>query len=212
MKASTGRVWVKAAALVGCGLMLAGCESARFGGRGPVVAARAAPTRNVQPEPAPVEAIPSDTVTSEPLAPPARSSAAHSFRAASPTIVADVPTMPGSPRPVETMTPAAAAPAPVAAPSGNSRAASIGAWTAQEASGTSCRVQLSSAPALDLYKANASGCSNKDLARVSAWDFRDGEVYLYQPGGAVAARLRSSSGALQGVLAKSGAPLTLSRS
>jgi hypothetical protein len=73
-------------------------------------------------------------------------------------------------------------------------------------------VQLSSAPALDLYKASASGCANKDLARVSAWDFREGEVYLYQPGGAVAARLRSASGALQGVLAKSGAPLTLSRS
>jgi hypothetical protein len=72
-------------------------------------------------------------------------------------------------------------------------------------------VQLSSSPSLDLYKASASGCANKDLARVSAWDFRDGEVYLYQPGGAVAARLRASGGALDGVIAKSGAPLALAR-
>jgi hypothetical protein len=46
---------------------------------------------------------------------------------------------------------------------------------------------------------------------VTAWDYRDGEVYLYQPGGAVAARLRSSGGDMQGALAKSGAPLALSR-
>lgn len=159
----------------------------------------------------PVEAIPADTVTSEPLAPPPGNYAPPPSASNAPApVVADVPMMPGSPRPVETMTPSAPAPAP--APQGNSRSTSVGAWTASEASGTSCRVQLSSAPALDLYKASASGCSNKDLARVTSWDFRDGEVYLYQPGGAVAARLRSSSGTLQGVLAKSGAPLTLSRS
>jgi hypothetical protein len=72
-------------------------------------------------------------------------------------------------------------------------------------------MSLSSAPALDLYRASASGCANKDLARVTAWDFRDGEVYLYQPGGAVAARLRGGAGGLEGVLAKSGAPLSLAR-
>jgi hypothetical protein len=209
MKASNAvHVWLKAASIIGCGLMLAGCESARFGGRGPVVAARPSQTR-AAPEPAPVEAIPADTVTSEPLAPPPGNYAPQAPAPSSPApVVADVPVMPGSPRPVETMTPDTVAPAP----QGNSRSASVGSWTAREAAGTSCRVQLSSAPALDLYKATASGCTNKDLARVTAWDFRDGEVYLYQPGGAVAARLRSSSGALQGVLAKSGAPLTLSRS
>lgn len=209
MKASNAvHVWLKAASIIGCGLMLAGCESARFGGRGPVVAARPSQAR-AAPEPAPVEAIPADTVTSEPLAPPPGNYAPQApAPSSSAPVVADVPVMPGSPRPVETMTPEAVAPAP----QGNSRSASVGSWTAREAAGTSCRVQLSSAPALDLYKATASGCTNKDLARVTAWDFRDGEVYLYQPGGAVAARLRSSSGALQGVLAKSGAPLTLSRS
>ncbi|MFD0460634.1 hypothetical protein ACFQY9_00660 [Microvirga aerilata] len=66
-------------------------------------------------------------------------------------------------------------------------------------------------PALDLYRASASGCSNQDLSKVNAWDYRDGEVYLYQTGGAVAARLRGSSASLSGVLAKSGAPLTLAR-
>ena len=49
------------------------------------------------------------------------------------------------------------------------------------------------------------------LARVTAWDVRDGEVYLYQPGGAVAARLRAAGGSMDGVLAISGAPLTLTR-
>jgi hypothetical protein len=105
-----------------------------------------------------------------------------------------------------------AAPAPVAAaPSGASRSSSVGGWTARDATGATCRVNLSSAPALDLYRATSSGCANADLARVTAWDFRSGEVYLYQQGGAVAARLRSSEGSLSGVLAKSGAPLTLTR-
>ena len=208
---NAGRLGFKTASVIVCGLMLAGCESARFGGRGPVVAARSAPARNVQPDPLPVEAIPSESVTSEALPPPPGSSAPSAIASITPSpsqIVADVPTMPGSPRPIETLASAPVSPAP----QGASRVSTVGAWTASEATGTSCRVQLSSAPALDLYKASASGCANKDLARVTAWDFRDGEVYLYQPGGAVAARLRSSSGALQGVLAKSGAPLSLSRS
>jgi hypothetical protein len=88
----------------------------------------------------------------------------------------------------------------------------VGGWTAREATGGSCRVQLSSTPALDLYRASSSGCANKDLQRISAWDFRDGEVYLYQQGGTVAARLRSSgSGALDGAVTKSGASLSMSR-
>ena len=101
-------------------------------------------------------------------------------------------------------------PAPaVAAPSG--RSTLVGNWTARDASGASCRVQLSSSPALDLYRASASGCGNKDLARVTAWDYRDGEIYLYQPGGTVTARLRGGGGSLAGVMSKSGAPLSLSK-
>ena len=87
----------------------------------------------------------------------------------------------------------------------------VGNWNVQNAAGGSCRIQLSSSPALDLYRASASGCTNQDLSKVNAWDYRDGEVYLYQTGGAVAARLSSSGGGLSGALAKSGAPLTLTR-
>jgi hypothetical protein len=97
----------------------------------------------------------------------------------------------------------------VAAPSG--RSSLVGNWTARDASGASCRVQLSSSPALDLYRASAGTCSNKDLSKITAWDYRDGEIYLYQPGGTVTARLRGSGGSLDGVLSKSGAPLSLSK-
>lgn len=88
----------------------------------------------------------------------------------------------------------------------------VGGWTAREATGGSCRVTLSSTPALDLYRANASGCANRDLQKVTAWDYRDGEVYLYQPGGSVAARMRVSDGSsLSGVIARSGANLSMTR-
>ena len=192
------RSWTLKLTVIGCfAVVLGGCESGRFGGgRAPVAAAAprsAAPDFPAEP---PVSAVPSGTVSSEPLPPLAGSGGG-------------VPTMPGSPQPVETLGGGGAPSAP-AGPS--TRSAAIGGWTAREASGTTCKVNLSSTPSLDLYRASAGGCANKDLARVTAWDFRDGEVYLYQPGGAVAARLRSSGGGLSGVLAKSGAPLTLSRS
>ncbi|CAH1668030.1 Inh domain-containing protein [Hyphomicrobiales bacterium] len=88
----------------------------------------------------------------------------------------------------------------------------IGGWTAREATGGTCRVQLSSTPTLDLYRASSSGCANRDLQKITAWDYRDGEVYLYQQGGTVAARLRSGgSGSLDGAVTKSGAALSLSR-
>jgi Protease inhibitor Inh len=93
-----------------------------------------------------------------------------------------------------------------------SRDGVIGGWTAREANGTSCKVTLSSSPALDLYRASAGNCANKELQKVTGWDYRDGEVYLYQPGGAVAARMRVNDGAsLSGSIARSGAGLNLSR-
>lgn len=189
--------WVAA---LGCAaLALAGCESGRFGGGRSAVVAASPRLPEVVAEP-PVAAVPSGSVSSEPLPPPPGG-----------PVVADVPVMPGGPRPVETLGGGSGGGGdPPAGPS--SRSAAIGGWTAREAAGTSCRVNLSSTPSLDLYRASAGGCANKDLARVTAWDFRDGEVYLFQPGGAVAARLRSSGSGLSGVLAKSGAPLTLTRS
>ncbi|HEY8564550.1 MAG TPA: AprI/Inh family metalloprotease inhibitor [Beijerinckiaceae bacterium] len=186
-------------------LTVSACGSARFSGPAPV--ARSGPVYNA-PAPEPIEPAPSAPVTSAPLPPP-----------------------PGAPGPVASIdpnlvpqagNPAIAEPPPVsppvvaalpqpATPAGPSRSSYVGGWTAREAAGSSCRVQLSSSPALDLYKASAAGCANKDLSRVTAWDYRDGEVYLYQPGGAVAARLRPSSGGMDGVLAKSGAPVSLAR-
>jgi hypothetical protein len=184
-------------------LALGACQSSRFDGPGPL--ATTGPVYNA-PSPGPVIepglAAPSGPVTSEPLPPP------PGVPGSGP-VMADVPAMPTSPAPVEPLPPAASS-LPQMASVAPSRSSVIGSWTAREASG-SCRVQLSSSPALDLYRASASGCANRDLGRVSAWDFRDGEVYLYQPGGAVAARLRPAGGSLEGVLAKSGAPLALSR-
>lgn len=197
-----GRVGRITGALLLC-LSFAGCESARFGGAGPTAVASSRPRRSqAAPEPPPVEAVPSGSVTAEPLPPPPGSGPAPS----GPVVVAELPTQP---RPAETIV--APAPGPVAASPGPSRASTVGSYTAQDAAGGNCRISLTSSPALDLYKASASGCPNKDLARVTSWDFKDGEVYLYQPGGAVAARLRGSGGSLSGVLSKSGAPLTLTR-
>ncbi|WP_342149241.1 AprI/Inh family metalloprotease inhibitor [Methylorubrum sp. SB2] len=145
-------------------------------------------------------ALPAGRVTSEPLAPPPGASAAP---VDGPPSVAAAPSPVIEPEPL----PPAPAPAPVIA---TGRSSVVGSWNATDASG-SCKVSLSSAPALDLYKASTSGCANKDLAKVSAWDFRDGEVYLYQPGGTVTARLRQSGGNLDGALSKSGAQLALAR-
>ena len=177
---------------------VAGCGSARLGELGPS-GSRARPAPVQANEPPPVEAVPSGSVFSEPLAPPPGSGAG--------AVVADVPSMPSVPA-----EPAAPRSSPSVAPSaGAGRSAAVGSYRVRDASGANCRISLSSSPSLDLYKASSSGCTNKDLGRVTAWDYREGEVYLYQPGGAVAARLRGAGGELTGVMAKSGAPLTLSR-
>jgi hypothetical protein len=181
-------------AAIGASLALSACTSARLQNFDPGTARLPAPL----PAPDPIDPVPSGPVVAEPLPPitgeplpPPPGSAALPPPSASPTDIAALP------------------PRPAPAPAG--RSALVGGWTAREASGGSCRVQLSSTPALDLYRASTSGCANRDLARVSAWEYRDGEVYLYQPGGTVTARLRGSSGSLDGVLAKSGAPLSLTR-
>ena len=151
-----------------------------------------------------VTAVPSGTVTAAPLAPPPGVAASPdatppgaqaALAPAAPTVIAE-PVAPPAPPP------------PVVA---SGRSSVVGSWDARDATGANCKVTLSSAPALDLYKATASSCPNKDLAKVSAWDFRDGEVYLYQPGGSVAARLRQGGGGLEGALTKSGAALALNR-
>jgi hypothetical protein len=187
-------LWITTATLCSA-LALSACSSTRFGGS-PVRGAAAAPLTN----PDPIEAVPSGPVESAPLAPidgqplPPLGGAPMDPGMAAPPGGTDIAALP-----------------PAAAPAPASRTSMVGGWTARDASGGTCRVQLSSSPALDLYRASASGCSNQDLSRVNAWDYRNGEVYLYQTGGAVAARLRGSSSSLSGVLAKSGAPLSLGR-
>jgi Protease inhibitor Inh len=162
-------------------------------------------------------------VTSQALPPPEpRYGAIPSPQIAAPGAPATDPLFSPTPEPAPLRQPTTlSAPGRVAtlgetSPSGprpaNSRDGLIGKWTAREANGTSCQVQLSSAPALDRYKATASSCANKDLQKATTWDYQDGEVYLYQPGGNVVARLKASDGsAMNGVVAKSGANLSLSR-
>jgi len=178
-------------------LALGACSSSRLGG--PTRGAMGAPIM----EAPPVEAVPSGPIEASPLPPVAGAPDAPNLTEPS-MGGTDISGLPPAPPP-----PTVGAPAP-AAPARTSRTAMVGNWNAQT-SGGSCRVQLSSSPALDLYRASASGCSNQDLSKVNAWDYRDGEVYLYQTGGAVTARLRGSSSSLNGVLTKSGAPLSLTR-
>ena len=179
------------AATLAAVVALGACQTARFGGPAPV--ASAGPVYNTPEMMEDGLAAPSGEVTAQPLPPPG----ADPYGAG--PVVADVPSIPAPTYPQAT------------AVARGGRSSVVGGWTAREAAGGTCRVQLSSTPALDLYRASTAGCGNRDLARVSAWDYRDGEVYLYQPGGAVTARLRTSGGAMEGALAKSGAPLTLSR-
>ena len=173
-------------------LALGACQTARMGGVPPVGVPAPGATYNSPEMVEDIPPAPSGPVTSEPLAP---------LPGTGGSVVVEAPSIPA---------PESAYPQRTAVTAGG-RSGLVGTWNARDATGASCRLQLSSSPALDLYRASASGCSNKDLARVTAWDYREGEVYLYQPGGAVAARLRSAGSGMEGALAKSGAPLALTR-
>ena len=86
----------------------------------------------------------------------------------------------------------------------------VGPWTVTDASG-SCRLNLSSRSTLDFYAASTSGCKNADVAKISSWEYRNGEVYLYRPGGTMVARVKAGTQQMEGVLQSSGANLTLSK-
>lgn len=229
---------LRAASLLPLVLLTACAGSQRFGGygsgSGQAVARAPVYSEPVQSAP-PIQSAP---ITSEPLPPPGGYPSAPPQAGGYPS----GGTAPGAPpqndpffdpqaaqpgqqpsvqqRPVEPAPPQVANANPGGAPGGGStrggavsnRDGVIGNWTAQEATGGSCRVQLSSSPSLDLYRANATGCSNRDLQQVNAWDYRDGEVYLYQRGGSVVARLRvGSGGTMNGAITKSGAALSMNR-
>lgn len=166
-----------------------------------------------------IETAPSARVDSSPLAPPPGSGEiSQPSQPVEPGVDAADGTTPGTSQP--TTTPSqppqtARVEPPKVAPkeesSGPTRSSVTGNWNAREAAGGSCRVTLSSSPKLDLYGASTSGCQSRDLQRVTAWELRGEEVYLYEPGGAVAARLKARSRSMDGTLAKTGAPLTLSK-
>jgi hypothetical protein len=188
-----------------------GLPSLGWGSRPP--SAAAAPRA----EPAPMAAPSAGVVTSEPLPPPSYPGGAPAQVAGvpgEPTQVTPLPpTIPGgSPQPAQGQAvaslPPSAPPAPPSQPVVRSSSASVGTWTARDATGATCRVTLSSASALDLNKASASGCANRDLQRVNAWKQEGGEIYLYSAG-AVVARVPAGGGA--GALSRSGAPLTMTR-
>jgi hypothetical protein len=124
---------------------------------------------------------------------------------AAPQAPLDPPPQPPRPAPPRVT----AAPAPP--PAGPTRTGATGTWNARESSGNSCRVTLSSQPTLDLYRASSAGCQSRDLQRVSAWELRGEEIYLYERGGAVAARLRAQGGGFAGAGSQTGAPITLSK-
>ena len=84
-----------------------------------------------------------------------------------------------------------------------------GQWTAQE-SGRTCRLQLSSTPTLDLYKASASDCANDTLQNVNSWAHRDRTLVLYARG-RVTARLHEDGEAFSGTLEGTKTPVRISR-
>jgi Protease inhibitor Inh len=91
------------------------------------------------------------------------------------------------------------------------RTSVTGNWSAREASGGACKVTLSTTPTLDLYKASSAGCKTREMQRVTAWELRGEEIYLYETGGSVAARLRKNGSNYEGASAKTGAPITMSK-
>lgn len=84
-----------------------------------------------------------------------------------------------------------------------------GTWNAKVGA-SSCKVQLSSVPSLDLYKASTQGCTHEAMRSVNGWSFRENQVILFSRGQLVA-RLSGAEAALAGRLNDSGSEISLSR-
>lgn len=196
-------------------LALAACESSqRLGSFLPGSSVRAASPA----APAPLTAAPGSDASTEDLPPPPGTGgqvAALPPQAPAPgfpqTPAAPdgVATAPGNLPPPRTTPIAPTIPAaPAAAPT---RTSVTGNWSLIEGAGNRCRLTLSSAPKLDLYGAGTAGCSARELQRVNAWELAGSEVILYEPGGAVVARLRQAADGYSGVSTRSGAPISMSK-
>jgi hypothetical protein len=85
-----------------------------------------------------------------------------------------------------------------------------GTWKARDAENRTCNVQLSSSPALDLYKASAKGCRNTHLESVNAWSFGDNKIQLFARGNTVA-YLNGSEASLTGTFAADQQRLEMTR-
>lgn len=206
-------------ALAVLAISLAACESSsRLGSLLPDDTFRSAPRVSEQ-APAPLTPAPAGDVESSSLPPPPGTAASSSLPV--PGAAPGVGTAPGAQLNVGGQLPAPGlrpgtppatsqvATAPVAVPS---RTALVGNWAISEAAGNRCRITLSSASKLDLYGAATSGCQNKELQRVNAWELAGSEVILYEAGGGVVARLRQAGvQSYNGATAKSGAPVSLSK-
>jgi len=226
------------ACAVAAGLALAGCEgSGRFTDFGPGRQAVAPPPRTQTFTPAPMGRVETSALPplgSQSLPPPAPnpeleglppgpsgSRPSPGLPPAGSSVPIDVePSRPAQrplepapvePRPAEPPPRMASRPEPAPQSSAPTRTGVTGNWNAKEAAGGSCRVTLSSAPTLDLYKASSQGCQSRELQRISAWELRGDEVYLYEPGGGVAARLKQSGRGFEGAAAKTGAPISLNK-
>jgi hypothetical protein len=107
--------------------------------------------------------------------------------------------------------PVQSAPQESVAPEKPSQSRLTGGWSVAQGSGSKCRLTLSNSPALDLYKAQTTGCGT-GLTKVNAWELRGDEIYLYEQGGGVAARLKQTgNSSFNGSTAKSGAPMSISK-
>lgn len=84
-----------------------------------------------------------------------------------------------------------------------------GTWNAK-VGGSSCRVQLSSVPSLDLYKASTQGCTHEAMRSVNGWSFRENQVILFSRG-QIIARLSGAEAALSGTLNGYGSGISMSR-
>lgn len=227
----TGGGLAAVASALALGLLAGACANserlgvANLGSRSLAPPAQAAPQPQFEPPP------PSSPIQSAPLAPPP--GAAQAPIEASPPVAGapgpdprfSTPPAPGTPPPaprqIEQPPTLGGGGGQIATLGGeptrsrgpvSSRDGLLGGWTARETNGATCRINLSSQPALDLQRASSSGCQNRDLQNVTAWDLRDGEVFIYKPGGAVTARLRVSDGSsMIGIISRSGATLNMSR-
>jgi hypothetical protein len=84
-----------------------------------------------------------------------------------------------------------------------------GTWNARIGS-SFCKVQLSTVPSLDLYKASAQGCSHDSMRNVNGWSFRENQIVLFSRG-QLTARLSGAEASLSGTLNGSSEAIEMSR-